>query len=96
MAGLQALAQKHSCMADVRGLGAMVAIELCKNGDLHQPDADLAKALAAEATQRGLILLTCGTYGNVVRILVPLTASDAVLDEGLAIIGASLQAALAG
>jgi len=73
-------------------LGAMVAIELCKGGDAHQPDADLAKALAAEATRRGLILLTCGTYGNVVRILVPLTASDAIADEGLSIIEASLAA----
>ncbi len=91
-ASLQALAQKHNCIAEVRGLGAMVAMELCKNGDVHQPDADLTKALAAEATKRGLILLTCGTYGNVVRILVPLTASDAVLDEGLAIIAASLDA----
>jgi len=90
--GLKALAQKHSCIADVRGLGAMVAMELCKNGDPHQPDADLTKALAAEAGKRGLIILTCGTYGNVIRILVPLTASDAILDEGLAIIGASLDA----
>jgi 4-aminobutyrate aminotransferase/(S)-3-amino-2-methylpropionate transaminase len=95
-ASLQTLAKKHNCIADVRGLGAMVAMELCKNGDVHQPDADLTKALAAEATKRGLIILTCGTYGNVVRILVPLTASDAVLDEGLAIIAASLEAALAG
>jgi 4-aminobutyrate aminotransferase/(S)-3-amino-2-methylpropionate transaminase len=63
---------------------------LCKDGDAHQPNADLAKALATEATKRGLILLTCGTYGNVVRILVPLTASDAIVDEGLAIIEASL------
>ncbi|MDO9031304.1 MAG: 4-aminobutyrate--2-oxoglutarate transaminase [Hydrogenophaga sp.] len=91
-ASLQTLAKKHNCIADVRGLGAMVAMEMCKNGDVHQPDADLTKALAAEATKRGLIILTCGTYGNVVRILVPLTASDALLDEGLAIIAASLDA----
>ncbi|MDP2164055.1 MAG: 4-aminobutyrate--2-oxoglutarate transaminase [Hydrogenophaga sp.] len=91
-ASLQAMAQKHNCIAEVRGMGAMVAMELCKNGDPHQPDADLTKALAAEATRRGLILLTCGTYGNVVRILVPLTASDALLDEGLAIIADSLDA----
>ncbi len=96
MASLQALAQKHSCIAEVRGMGAMIAIELCKNGDPHQPDADLTKALAAEATKRGLILLTCGTYGNVVRILVPLTASDAVLDESVAIIAASLDSLQAG
>ncbi len=88
------MAQKHMCIAEVRGLGAMVAMEICKNGDPHQPDAELTKTIAAEATKRGLILLTCGTYGNVVRILVPLTASDALLDEGLAIISASLDALL--
>jgi 4-aminobutyrate aminotransferase/(S)-3-amino-2-methylpropionate transaminase len=80
---LQALAKDHPCIAEVRGLGAMVAMELCKNGDPHQPDADLTKALAVEAMNRGLVILTCGTYGNVVRILVPLTASDTVIDEGL-------------
>jgi len=91
-ASLKKMAASHRCIADVRGLGAMVAIELCKGGDIHQPDADMAKRLAAEATQRGLILLTCGTYGNVIRILVPLTASDAIVDEGLAIIDACLTA----
>jgi 4-aminobutyrate aminotransferase/(S)-3-amino-2-methylpropionate transaminase len=89
---LKSMATKFACIADVRGLGAMVAIELCKGGDLHQPDADMAKRLAAEATKRGLILLTCGTYGNVVRILVPLTASNAIVDEGLDIIEACLTA----
>ena len=93
VANLKALAAQNPCIADVRGLGAMVAIELCKGGDLKQPDADMAKRLCAEATQRGLILLSCGTYGNVIRILVPLTASDAIVDEGLAIIKASLAAA---
>ena len=92
MTRLKTMAAKDKRIADVRGLGAMVAIELCRDGDPHQPNADLAKALAAEATKRGLILLTCGTYGNVVRILVPLTASDAIVDEGLAIIEASMAA----
>jgi 4-aminobutyrate aminotransferase/(S)-3-amino-2-methylpropionate transaminase len=92
-ARLQAMAAQDKRICDVRGLGAMVAIELCKDGDPHQPNADLAKALAAEATRRGLILLTCGTYGNVVRILVPLTASDTIVDEGLDILAASLVAA---
>lgn len=87
---LQALAKDHKCIAEVRGLGAMVAMELCKNGDPHQPDADLTKALAVEAMNRGLIILTCGTYGNVVRILVPLTASDTVIDEGLNMISNAL------
>jgi 4-aminobutyrate aminotransferase/(S)-3-amino-2-methylpropionate transaminase len=95
-ASLKAMAAKNRCIADVRGLGAMVAIELCKGGDLNQPDADMAKRLVAEATKRGLILLSCGTYGNVIRILVPLTASDAIVDEGLAIIDAALGAIQAG
>ena len=91
-AGLTAIAQKHKSIGDVRGLGSMIAIELFKNGDLHQPDAELAKKLATEAAKRGLILLTCGTYANVIRVLVPLVASDAILDEGLAIIAASFDA----
>ena len=90
--GLQAMAKKHNCIAEVRGLGAMVAMEICKNGDPKQPDAELTKAISTEAAKRGLILLTCGTYGNVVRILVPLTASDALLDEGLAIIADCMDA----
>ena len=91
--GLKAIATKHKSIGDVRGLGAMVAIELFKNGDIKQPDADLAKRVATEATKLGLILLTCGTYGNVIRVLVPLTASDAILDEGLAMLAAAFDAA---
>jgi 4-aminobutyrate aminotransferase/(S)-3-amino-2-methylpropionate transaminase len=91
---LQKLATTQPAIADVRGLGAMVAMELCKNGDVHQPDADLTKRLCAEATKQGLILLSCGTYGNVVRILVPLTASDAIVDEGLDMLEAALATAL--
>jgi 4-aminobutyrate aminotransferase/(S)-3-amino-2-methylpropionate transaminase len=90
--GLKAIASKHKRIGDVRGLGAMVAIELFKNGDIKQPDAETAKRIAAEATARGLILLTCGTYGNVIRVLVPLTASDAILDEGLSIMAAAFDA----
>jgi 4-aminobutyrate aminotransferase/(S)-3-amino-2-methylpropionate transaminase len=91
-AGLKMLAAKHRSIGDVRGLGAMVAIELFKGGDVQQPDADLAKAVVAEAARRGLVLLSCGVYGNVIRILVPLTASDAILDEGMAILGDTLAA----
>jgi len=92
VSGLQDLASRHATIGDVRGLGAMVAIELFKNGDVHQPDADRVKRVVTEAAQRGLVLLSCGVYGNVIRILVPLTASDAVLDEGLAILSASFDA----
>ncbi len=92
---LQALAGQHAEIQDVRGLGAMVAIELFKDGDHAQPDADLTKRVCAEALQRGLVLLSCGLYANVIRILVPLTASDALLDEGLAVLGQALVAAKA-
>ena len=91
-ASLRAMAARHACIGDVRGLGAMVAIELFENGDRARPDADLTKRVVAEAARRGLILLSCGTYGNVVRILVPLTASDALLDEGLQILADSFAA----
>jgi 4-aminobutyrate aminotransferase/(S)-3-amino-2-methylpropionate transaminase len=92
-AGLDRLAQQHDSIADVRGLGAMVAIELCRQRDPQRPDADLAKRVAAEAARLGLIILTCGTYGNVIRILVPLTASDALVDEGLGLLAQALDRA---
>ncbi|MBL0148098.1 MAG: 4-aminobutyrate--2-oxoglutarate transaminase [Ideonella sp.] len=85
VAALQGIAAKHKAIGDVRGLGAMVAIELFKGGDVYQPDAELTNAVVKAAAQRGLILLSCGTHGNVIRVLVPLTASDALLDEGMAI-----------
>lgn len=95
-ASLRKLAQKHREICDVRGLGAMVAFELARGGDVKQPDAELTRRVIEEATKRHLILLSCGTYGNVVRILVPLTASDELLDEGMEIIAQSLEAALKG
>ncbi|MEO7888043.1 MAG: aminotransferase class III-fold pyridoxal phosphate-dependent enzyme, partial [Polaromonas sp.] len=90
--GLHAIAKKEPAIGDVRGLGAMVAIELFENGDPARPDAALTKRVVTEAARRGLILLSCGSYGNVIRILVPLTASDALLDEGLQILADSLTA----
>jgi len=92
-AGLQAIAAKHpTLIGDVRSSGAMVAIELFKNGDTHQPNPELTAAVVKAAAQRGLILLSCGSYANVIRVLVPLTAPDALLDEGLAIIAACFDA----
>ncbi|MEH0166978.1 4-aminobutyrate--2-oxoglutarate transaminase [Paucibacter sp. JuS9] len=97
-AKLRDMATRVPNIGDVRGLGAMVAIELfeTRNGqaDLHRPAAELTRRAVAEACRRGLILLSCGNYGNVIRILVPLTASDALLQEGLLLLEASLQAAL--
>ena len=89
---LKDMAAKVPAIGDVRGLGAMVAIELFENGDPHRPDAALTKKVVTEAAKRGLILLSCGTYGNVIRILVPLTASDELLAEGLAILADSFAA----
>jgi 4-aminobutyrate aminotransferase/(S)-3-amino-2-methylpropionate transaminase len=93
--GLKAIAKKHKAIGDVRGVGAMVAVELFKNGDLHQPDADLTKRICGEALKRGLVMLSCGTYANVLRILVPLTVPQAQLEEGLKILAEAFDAAVA-
>ncbi|EJE48746.1 4-aminobutyrate aminotransferase [Acidovorax sp. CF316] len=89
---LKDLASRVPGIGDVRGLGAMVAIELFEGGDPAKPDAALTKKVVAEAARRGLVLLSCGTHGNVIRILVPLTASNELLDEGLAILADSFAA----
>jgi len=79
-------------MDDIRGLGAMVAFDIVKTRGSQEPDPDRTKRLTAEALKRGLILLTCGLYGNGVRVLVPITVEDKVLDEGLSILEESLKA----
>lgn len=80
---------------DIRGLGAMVAVEFVTDFDTAKPDADFTKRVIAHALKRGLLLLSCGMHGNALRIMVPLTASDAVVEEGLAILEAAVQAAVA-
>ncbi|MFC3051966.1 4-aminobutyrate--2-oxoglutarate transaminase [Kordiimonas pumila] len=75
-----------AAMGDIRNLGAMIALELVKDGDASKPDADLTRKIVAEAASEGLILLSCGVRGNVIRFLPALTASDAVLHEGLDIL----------
>ncbi|MFI5210323.1 MAG: 4-aminobutyrate--2-oxoglutarate transaminase [Gemmatimonadales bacterium] len=85
---------KFDCIGDVRGLGAMVAIELVKDRKTKAPAKELTGRLQAEALKRGLILLSAGTLGNVIRVLVPLTVEDAVLDEGLEVMEAALAAAV--
>ena len=89
--GLRQIAGRCPGIGEVRGLGPMVAIELIA-GRADRPDAELTRRLVAEAARRGLILISCGTYANVIRVLVPLTASDAVVDEGLKILSDSLDA----
>ena len=83
---LQAMATRHVVIGDVRGLGAMVAMELVADRTTKAPAKELTAGLQAAALRRGVLLLTAGTFGNVVRILVPLTATDAVVDEGLAVL----------
>ena len=79
------------CIGEVRGLGAMVAMELVRERRADQPDAELTRALVQAAARRGLVLLSCGIYSNVIRFLMPLTISDAELAEGLAILEAALE-----
>jgi 4-aminobutyrate aminotransferase / (S)-3-amino-2-methylpropionate transaminase / 5-aminovalerate transaminase len=76
-------------IGDVRGRGAMIAVELVKSGTI-EPDADLTKALLAGAHAAGVIVLSCGTYGNVLRFLPPLAISDELLDEGLDVLASVL------
>lgn len=76
-------------IGDVRGRGAMIAVELVKPGST-EPDADLTKALCAAAHAKGVIVLSCGTFGNVLRFLPPLAISDELLTEALDILATAL------
>ncbi|WAH58653.1 4-aminobutyrate--2-oxoglutarate transaminase [Pseudomonas silvicola] len=86
VAGLREIQAKHPIIGDVRALGAMIAVEVFEGADNHKPNAAAVASVVAKARDKGLILLSCGTYGNVLRILVPLTSPDEQLDKGLAII----------
>lgn len=81
-------------ISDIRGLGAMVAVEF-SHPDTGEPDAGFTKRVQAEALQRGLILLTCGVDGNVIRFLFPLTIGAALFDEAVEILKGALRAAAA-
>jgi len=85
-----AFKSRFPSIGDVRGLGAMLAFELVKNGDPNQPDADLCKSIMTYAFEHGLVLINAGIYNNVIRVLSPLTISDSDLNEGLDIIEAAL------
>jgi 4-aminobutyrate aminotransferase / (S)-3-amino-2-methylpropionate transaminase / 5-aminovalerate transaminase len=82
-------------IGDVRGLGAMLAIELVEDRAMKTPASNLATAVTEAAAQRGLLLLKSGIYSNCIRVLTPLTLSDAELDEALAVWEDSLEAVLA-
>lgn len=93
---LDEIAQRQGmeCIGDVRGLGAMVAFELVADRATAAPDAALTNRIVAEAEARGLLLLTCGTRGNVVRLLPPLTTPMDQVEEALDIIERSIEAAV--
>jgi 4-aminobutyrate aminotransferase/(S)-3-amino-2-methylpropionate transaminase len=86
--------QRFPQVGDVRGLGAMLAIELVEDRDTKQPAATLASAVTEEAARRGLLLLKSGIYSNCIRVLTPLTLSDAELDEALDVWEQALEAVL--
>jgi 4-aminobutyrate aminotransferase len=88
MDALNAVKAKQPRIAQVRGVGAMVAVEF--NTPEGKPDAQFTQAVQQRALDAGLLLLTCGVYGNVIRFLFPLTIEDAVFEEGLAILRQAL------
>ncbi len=89
-AGLDAIASRVDAVGEVRGIGSMLALELVEDRKTKVPAAELASATTAAARERGLILLSCGLYGNVIRILVPLVVSDEDLDRGLELLEEAL------
>jgi 4-aminobutyrate aminotransferase/(S)-3-amino-2-methylpropionate transaminase len=82
---LRALAERTGVIGDVRGRGAMLAAEFVKPGTT-EPDAALTSRVAKACHQAGVVVLTCGTYGNIIRLLPPLSLSDELLDEGLSVL----------
>jgi 4-aminobutyrate aminotransferase/(S)-3-amino-2-methylpropionate transaminase len=88
--GLEAIASRVETIGEVRGLGPMQAIELVRSRDSREPAPELVQAAIGAARGRGLLLLGCGLYGNVIRLLPPLTISDEDLAHGLELLEASL------
>jgi 4-aminobutyrate aminotransferase / (S)-3-amino-2-methylpropionate transaminase / 5-aminovalerate transaminase len=82
---LRKLAQQYPVIGDVRGRGAMIAIELVRPGTI-EPDAAAAGRVAKACHAAGLIVLTCGTFGNVLRFLPPLVITEELLNEGLSVL----------
>lgn len=94
-ARLETLSRRNDLLpiAGIRGLGGMVAFEIVKSRGAYDPDAEATRRVTQKAYENGLVLLSCGVNANVVRILVPLTASDAIVDEGLDVLETALAAA---
>ncbi|MDD2794594.1 4-aminobutyrate--2-oxoglutarate transaminase [Acidocella sp.] len=89
---LEAISRRNNTVpiAEIRGPGAMIAFDVVATRGTNEPDPEMTKKVIAKARENGLILLSCGVYGNAIRLLVPLTASDALLDEGLDVLEQAL------
>ena len=85
------LQARFEIIGDVRGKGPMLALELVRDRETKEPAADEAKALVKICFEKGLLLLSCGTFGNVIRTLMPLTITDEQLERGLAILADGLK-----
>jgi 4-aminobutyrate aminotransferase/(S)-3-amino-2-methylpropionate transaminase len=92
-ARLEQLAASHPIIGDVRGVGAMQAIELVRDRATREPASSETSAIVAAARSKGLLLFPAGTYGNVIRFLMPLVATDTELDEGLDVLASALASA---
>jgi 4-aminobutyrate aminotransferase/(S)-3-amino-2-methylpropionate transaminase len=91
-ARLEAWKERYPAVGDVRGMGPMLGVELVKSRDTKEPDKEGAQRLARHCYENGLVILTAGTYGNVIRLAMPLVIEDSVLDEGLAVMEEGLKA----
>lgn len=84
------IASRTNQVSDVRGLGAMMAMEFCKQGDPTQPNKELVQSIIASCQESGLIVIPAGIDGNVIRVLAPLVISDELLDQGLKILESAI------
>jgi len=83
--------KRYEIIGDVRGLGPMIGMELVKDRESKEPAPDETKQIATRCFEKGLIVLSCGVYHNVIRILVPLVISNAQLEQGFKILEDSLK-----
>jgi len=87
---LLSLQENHEIIGEVRGKGPMLALELVRNRETKEPATDEAKKLVRLCYEKGLILLSCGNFGNVIRTLMPFVITDEELEKGLGILEESL------
>jgi 4-aminobutyrate aminotransferase-like enzyme len=91
MSRFKALEQRFSVVGDVRGRGAMVAIEFSHDRDPFRPASELCQKISADCRAHGVLVLTSGPHGNILRVLSPLVITDAELEEGLRVIDQAVE-----